>query len=204
MSLRSDRWRSIDKRSTILVNLMSTKTEATVDDLYRVPENGKAEIVNGELVLMSPTGGVPGRAAGEIFISLRDYERRVGGGYAFPDNVGFIVNLPHRRSFSPDAAFFKGELRGGKFLEGAPIFAVEVRSDDDYGPGAEIRMADKRADYFAAGTLVVWDVDVLREKVVRVFRAAQPDQPTLYVVGETAEAEPAIPGWTMAVKDLFT
>ncbi|MGH8605165.1 MAG: hypothetical protein ACREXR_20970 [Gammaproteobacteria bacterium] len=45
---------------------MSTKTEATVEDLYRVPENGKAEIVNGELVLMSPTGGVPGRASGEI------------------------------------------------------------------------------------------------------------------------------------------
>ena len=84
---------------------MSTKTEATVDDLYRVPENGKAEIVNGELVLMSPTGGVPGRAAGKIFISLDEYERRVGGGYAFPDNVGFIVNLPHRRSFSPDAAW---------------------------------------------------------------------------------------------------
>ena len=36
---------------------MSTKTQATIEDLYRVPENGKAEIVNGDLVLMSPTGG---------------------------------------------------------------------------------------------------------------------------------------------------
>src|SRR6266478_4078185 len=134
---------------------MSTKTEATIDDLYRVPENGKAEIVNGELVLMSPTGGIPGRTAGRIYRSLDDYERSVGGGYAFPDNVGFIVNLPNRRSFSPDAAFFKGELRGGLFLEGAPVFAVEVRSADYYGPAAEARMAQKRMDYFAAGTLVV-------------------------------------------------
>src|SRR5689334_21604203 len=86
---------------------MSTKTEATVDELYSVPEHGKAELVNGELVLMPPTGGVPGRAAGKIFISLSDYEQRVGGGYAFPDNVGFIVNLPNRRSFSPDTAFIK-------------------------------------------------------------------------------------------------
>ena len=182
---------------------MATKTEATVDDLYRVPESGKAEIVNGELVLMSPTGGVPGRAAGKIFISLHEYERRVRGGYAFPDNVGFIVKLPHRRSFSPDAAFFKGELRGGKFLEGAPVFAVEVRSDDDYGPAAEINMAAKRADYFAAGTLVVWDVDVLREKLIRVFRATGPNEATTYVVGDTAEAEPALPGWTFAVDALF-
>lgn len=182
---------------------MSTKTEATVDDLYRVPENGKAEIVNGELVLISPTGGVPGLAAGEIFISLHEYERRVGGGYAFPDNVGFIVNLPHRRSFSPDAGFFKGQLRGGKFLGGAPIFAVEVRSEDEYGPAAEVAMALKRADYFAAGTLFVWDVDVLREKVVRVFRGTQPDHPVTYLSGDTAEAEPALPGWTMAVNSLF-
>lgn len=52
---------------------MSTTTEATIEDLYRVPENGKAEIVNGELVLMSPTGFMPGRAGGEIYASLRDY-----------------------------------------------------------------------------------------------------------------------------------
>src|SRR6266496_828777 len=172
--------------------IMSTKTEATIDDLYRVPENGKAEIVNGELVLMSPAGGVPGRTAGNIYVSLHEYERRVGGGYAFPDNVGFIVNLPNRRSFSPDAAFFKGELRGGLFLEGAPVFAVEVRSAEDYGPAAERRLAQKRADYFAAGTLVVWDVDVLREKVVRVYRSPDLESPTFYRVGESAEAEPAL------------
>lgn len=183
---------------------MSTRTEATVDDLYRVPENGKAEIVNGELVLMSPTGGVPGRAGGKIYISLHAYEKRTGGGYAFPDNVGFIVNLPHRRSFSPDAAFFKGELRGGLFLEGAPIFAVEVRSTDDYGPTAELKMMQKRADYFAAGALVVWDVDVLREKLVRVYRASDPENPTVYRAGEIAEAEPALPGWTMTVNEIIT
>ena len=182
---------------------MSTKTEATVDDLYRVPDHGKAELVNGELVLMPPTGGVPGRAAGEIFISLREYKRRVGGGYAFPDNVGFIVNLPNRRSFSPDTAFYKGELRGGLFLEGAPVFAVEVRSSDDYGPAAEKKMAQKRADYFAAGTLVVWDVDVLREKVVRLYRATEPDSPTIYTREQAAEAEPALPGWSILVRQII-
>jgi Uma2 family endonuclease len=182
---------------------MSTKTEATVDDLYRVPENRKAELVNGELVLMSPTGGVPGRAAGKIYISLNEYEQRVGGGYAFPDNVGFLVNLPHRRSFSPDAAFYTGELRGGLFLEGAPVFAVEVRSEEDYGPAAEKRMAAKRADYFAAGTLVVWDVDVLREKVVRVYRSAEPNRSTTYKSEEAAEAEPALPGWSIVVREIF-
>jgi Uma2 family endonuclease len=183
---------------------MSTKTEATIEDLYHVPENGKAELVNGELILMSPTGGVPGRAGGRIYRSLDDYERQTKSGYAFPDNVGFIVNLPRRRSFSPDAAFYTGELKGGLFLEGAPVFAVEVRSEGDYGQRAERVMAQKRADYFAAGTLVVWDVDVLRERIVRVYRADDPESPMIYREGETAEAEPALSGWTMPVDDLLT
>lgn len=120
---------------------MSTKTEATIEDLYRVPENAKAEIVSGELVLMSPTGFMPGRAGGEIYASLRDYERRTMAGYALPDNVGFLVNLPNRRSFSPDAAFYTGQPTGGKFLDGAPVFAAEVRSENDYGDVAQQKMA---------------------------------------------------------------
>ncbi|HVF57554.1 MAG TPA: Uma2 family endonuclease [Pyrinomonadaceae bacterium] len=180
---------------------MSTKTEATIEDLYRI--DGKAEIVNGEIVLMAPTGFMPSHAGGEIFASLREYARRTRSGYAIPDNAGFIVNLPNRRSFSPDVAFYTGEPTAGKFMNSAPVFAVEVRSEGDYGPRMESRMAEKRADYFAAGTLVVWDVDVLKEKLVRVYRASEPERAQIYRRGEVAEAEPAVPGWTMPVDDLF-
>ena len=90
-----------------------------------------------------------------------------------------------------------------KFFNGAPVFAVEVRSENDYGPRAERQMAQKRADYFAAGTLVVWDVDLLSEDAVRVYRSSDPERTTIYRRGEIAEAEPAVPGWTMPVDDLF-
>src|SRR5207247_7194351 len=116
---------------------MKTTTPATVDDLYRVPEHGKAELVNGELVLMSPTGALPSRASGAIYISLRAHERAAGGGLAYPDNAAFLVNLSHRRSFSPDAAFHRGTKPTMKFVEGTPVFAAEVRSEGDYGPKAE-------------------------------------------------------------------
>lgn len=182
---------------------MSIKTGATIEDLYSLPDNCKAEIVNGKLLLMSPTGFLPGRAGGEIYASLRDYERLRKNGYALPDNVGFLVNLPHRRSFSPDAAFYTGKPTGGKFLNSAPVFAAEVRSENDYGDKAEEEMANKRRDYFAAGTLVVWDVDVLKDEEIRVYRATNPEQPQLYRRGEVAEAEPAVPGWSMPVDNLF-
>jgi Uma2 family endonuclease len=182
---------------------MSTKTEATIEDLYNVHEDGKAEIVDGELVLMSPTGDLPGSASSEIFVSLRDYARQTRLGRAYGDNLGFIVNLPNRKSFSPDAAFYVGPRTGGKFLQGAPIFAVEVRSEGDYGRMAEEQMARKRADYFAAGTVAVWDVDVLRDKVIRCYRVHDPEIPTVFHCGEIADAGPALPGWSMPVDDLF-
>lgn len=62
---------------------MSTRTEATIEDLYHVDEDGKAEIVNGELVLISPAGDLPGSAAGEIAISLRNYGRHTKVGRAY-------------------------------------------------------------------------------------------------------------------------
>jgi Uma2 family endonuclease len=180
---------------------MTTKVEATIEDLLKVKQ--KAEIVNGEIILMSPMGSLPGYAGDEIFSSLRQYSKREKYGRAVADNKAFVVNLPHRKSFSPDAAFYVGADSGMKFYQGAPVFAVEVRSEGDYGLRAEREIAAKRADYFAAGTLVVWDVDLLSENVVRVYRANERVNPTCYRRGEIAEAEPAVPGWTVSVNDLF-
>lgn len=181
---------------------MRTQAAATIEDLYQV--KGKAELVNGEIVHMPPTGGDSGYAGDEITASLRAYARERGLGLAIGDNKAFVASLPQRgvRTFSPDAAYHIGD-RTPKFYQGAPIFAVEVRSEGDYGPAAERDMAQKRADYFAAGTQVVWDVDVLRDKVVRVYRASDPENPTVYHPGEVAEAEPAVPAWSMPVDDLF-
>ena len=177
---------------------MSTKVEATIEDLYKV--EGKAELVNGEIVEMPGTGGLPHLAALKITMSLAAYKTTEG--FAFADNAVFVVNLPHRKSFSPDAGFYAGEITM-KFFQGAPVFAVEVRSENDYGLRAERAMAKKRADYFAAGTIVVWDVDLLSADVVRVYRGTDPETRTIYHRGEIAEAEPAVPGWMMAVDELF-
>ena len=173
---------------------------ATLDDLRRV--DGKAELVGGEIVRMTPAGGLHSYASRRIAESLGAYERQAAYGCAFVDNAGFVVDLPHRRSFSPDASFYLGNV-SQTLLVGAPVFAVEIRSEEDYGPVSERRMAAKRADYFAAGTLVVWDVDLKGDVVVRVFRVAEPHAPLVFTRGDLAHAEPAVPGWSMAVDDLF-
>ncbi len=182
---------------------MSTKARATIEDLYSLPDKGKAEIVDGEIVLMSPTGDMPNRAGGSIYVSLRQQEGRTPG-RAYPDNVGFRVHLPNRDSFSPDAAWHLGPTTGMKFLDGAPVFAVEVRSEYDYGAIAEQLMAAKRSDYFAARTQVVWDVDLLGIEVVKSYDANSPETPRIFSRGDIADAEPAVPGWRMSVDELFS
>jgi Uma2 family endonuclease len=176
------------------------QTEQLISELYKI--DGKAEIVDGRIVRMPPTGHIPGNAAESIFVRIREYAKRHGG-VAHGDNVAFLVDLPNRKSFCPDASYYTGPRTGMKFLSEAPVFAAEVRSEGDYGPRAEREMARKREDYFAAGTKVVWDVDLLSDDVVQVYRADSPDKPTIYHRGEMAEAEPAVPGWKFPVDELF-
>ena len=89
-----------------------------------------------------------------------------------------------------------------RFIDGAPTFAAEVRSENDYGPAAEAEMEAKRADYFQAGTLVVWDVDPLTETVA-CYRASAPDQSVVFRRGDVADAELVVPGWRMPVDEIF-
>ena len=176
---------------------------ATIEDLIQTPE--KAELIGGRIVKLMPTGRLPNRVAGNIYLSLRSIERQAGG-ESFTDNIGYVVPrlASGRSSFSPDVSFFGGPFSETpmKFLQGAPRLAVEVRSEGDDGPKAELEIAKKRADYFEAGTLVVWDVDPIAG-LIHSFRPHKPDAPTTYRFGQVADADPAVPGWRPTVDELF-
>ena len=86
----------VTRNDDVRIFRMPTKRVATVEDLYRFDGEGKAELVNGELVAVPPAGGLHGRATLKIAVSLYDYERRTKRGQALGDSVGFLVRLPNR------------------------------------------------------------------------------------------------------------
>jgi Uma2 family endonuclease len=180
------------------------RTAATPEDLRRV--GGKAELIAGRIVHLMPTGFRPGQIGGRIYRSLDDHVERTGRGVALPDNVGFVVPelSSGRQSFSPGVSYFLGPLPSDDmdFLAEPPTLAVEVRSKGEYGDAAEAETAAKRADYFEAGTALVWDVDP-KAKVVRAYRADAPHQSTTFGPGQVADAEPMIPGWRLALDPIF-
>lgn len=181
-----------------------TPARATIDDLFNT--EGKAELIGGRIVENMATGHYLGLVALEIAVSLHEWFRRERQGIVHAESVGYVVPelSSGRESFCPDLSYFNGPRPTNrmKFISGPPTLAVEVRSENGYGPAAEREMAAKRADYFEAGTKVVWDVDTVDE-VIHVYRCDNPDAPTTYGRGQTAEAEPAAPGWRAAVDDLF-
>ncbi len=171
---------------------MSTKVEATIEDLYKV--EGKAELVNGEIILMSPTGLRPSYCGrGNLYPHYAITGKSINWDGLSLTTPGLLWTCRIGNRLVQTLRFYSGEFTM-KFGKGAPIFAAEVRSDGDYGPRAERQMAQKRADYFAAGTLVVWDVDLLSEDVVRVYRASDPTAPNYLQTRSTRRSRTSAAG----------
>lgn len=174
---------------------------ATLEDLYKEP--GKAELIAGRIVQYMATEYKPHRVASKIFRSLDDYSTQIKMGEAFTDNMGFAIPelSSGRESFSPDAAYYSGPLPQNlmRFIEGPPTLAVEVRSEND----DDGEISDKRTDYFEAGTKVVWDVDPIAE-CIHKYLPSDPSRPVTYTRGQTADSEPAVPGWKVDVDWIFS
>jgi Uma2 family endonuclease len=182
----------------------TSQAVATLADLARV--EGKAELIGGRIVHFMASGLTPSQVAFLIARMLYDHVAATGRGIAFADGIGFVVPTLQsgRQSFSPDASYYFGPYPSNKmkFIQGPPTFAVEVRSEGDYGDAAEEEMAAKRADYFEAGTLVVWDVDPIG-RLIHKYARESPGPPTTFRAGEDADAEPALAGWRLGVDRVF-
>ena len=175
---------------------------ATIADLYRT--EGKAELIEGRIISYPPHGMASGEAKGNIFYSLYVHAEKIGEGEAYSTTLGYVIpRLPNgRESFCADTSYYCGPFPDDpwSFIYGSPTLAVEVRGEPDYGPVADAARADKREDYFQAGTLVVWDVDPSSETIT-AYRRHQPS--VIFRRGQIADAEPAVPGWRITVDEIF-
>lgn len=103
---------------------------------------------------------------------------------------------------APDVAFISwSRVPGGRIPEEpvpdlVPDLAVEVLSQTN----TPKEMARKRREYFKAGVRLVWMVDI-RERTVTVFTA--PDQSEVLNVAESLDCGAVLPGFTLALSELF-
>ena len=174
----------------------------TAEELFARPDDGRrCELVEGELIPMTPAGARHGAIAFRIARLLDEFVEAHDLGVGGAAEPGFILRREPDVVRAPDVAFVARTRIPAtgiptSYWPFAPDLAVEVVSPSD-------RLSDvhtKLADYFSAGTRLVWVVEP-ETRVVYAYRSLHDVQ----VIGEDDELDggDVLPGFRCALSRLF-
>ena len=153
----------------------------------------------GELLIMSPTGGETGARNAEVTMQLGVWAKRDGRGVVFDSSTGFL--LPNRAVRSPDAAWISHSrlpalTERRRFIALCPDFVLELRSPtDDLGI-----LQAKLCEYLENGASLGWliDPDVRR---VYVYR---PETPVECIENAVElSGDPELPGFVLDLREIW-
>lgn len=170
----------------------------TVEELVHHPR--ECELVNGEVRVMTPTGGTHGSVTARLTAAIAAFVYDRGVGEVFAAETGFILARDPDTVRAPDIAF----VRGGRippagfpgFVPLAPDLAVETVSPDDR-PGA---LRERVEQYLAAGIRIVWVVDPASRRVT-VHAAGHP--PHVVPPDGTLDGGDVLPGFSYQIARMF-
>ena len=172
----------------------------TVDELPDIPDC--YELVDGELIMMmSPAGWLHGHLVMKIGAVLGTYVEEKKLGMAFGEQTGFILTRNPDTVRAPDAAFVREariprERSLTDYFPGAPDLAVEVLSPSNRASA----MKRKLAQYFDAGTRLVWVVDP-KTRLMTVHAPGR--KPAILHETDTLDGEDVLPGFHYSIAKLF-
>ena len=178
-----------------------THKPVTAEELLLMPNDVRRELVEGEVRETAPAGFIHGRIAMNFSAPLDLYVRERELGIVLAAETGFKISSNPDTVRAPDAAFVRRERVeevGGVegYWPGAPDLAVEVVSPNDSYAGVE----EKVAAWLGAGTRAVVVVEP-RTRTVTV-RSSRTEIRVL-TDGDVLDVGDVVPGWTMAVADVF-
>lgn len=161
----------------------------------------RRELVRGEVRVTMPAGARHGRLAARIGGMLFEHERKAGCGVAYGAETGFVLSRDPDTVRAPDAAFVSNERFEAvgdteKFWPGAPDFAVEVVSPDD----SFHHVQEKALEWISVGCVAVLVIDP-DERTATVYRSG--GHAHVHGESETLELGDAVPGFSLAVAELF-
>lgn len=180
---------------------MVAARQVTVEEFESMPLEGQWELIDGELVEVTPASDEPSSTGMTIGFLLLQHVRPEGLGRVYGADGGFVLFPDRDTVLVPDVSFVSADRapQGAarkKIPRLAPDLAVEVLSPSD-------RMADvlaKIALYLDAGVRLVWLVDP-SSQTVTIFR---PDaMPTKLGAADMLDGDAVLPGFTVPVAEIF-
>lgn len=175
------------------------------DELMRLDSDKNFEVIDGELVEMSPVGAVHHIIAGNIYLILALFIRTHALGWVFMDGLIYLLDSEGKRlrgALVPDVSFIrKGAVPKDwdmkRPLPGAPALAVEVLSPDD-DPDKLLKRVRK---YLQFGSEQVWVVYPDAQEVHQYRRGA--DTIRVYTGADAMEVDDLFPGLTLTLNEIF-
>jgi Uma2 family endonuclease len=158
------------------------------------------ELVRGVLRISEPPNAVHGWLATRIASRLIIFVEQHRLGVVMVE-TGYILQRNPDTVRGPDVSFVSATRMPPtqipeRYIEGAPDLAVEILSPNDRWRDVE----EKLADYFAAGTRLVWLVDPRQRRVV----VRHPDRaPRIIDANGALDGEDVVPGFRCALGEIF-
>ena len=160
---------------------------------------------NGELIIMSPTGGTAGRKNRRLTQQIGIWTDRDGTGEAFDSSTTFV--LPNGARRSPDVSWIKLErwnqltdAQQDGFPPIAPDFVIELVSPSDLKNQRYEDLQGKMQEYLDNGVKLGWLMEP-KGKTVEIYRAGQPVE--VLNNPQTLSGEDILPGFILDLTDIF-
>ena len=169
----------------------------TAEEFWAECKLKRAELADGEVIEKAPVGEAHGYVAGNILAILREWARSRNAGRAYVES-GYVLGEGLVRA--PDMSFVAADRLTSprptlRLFNGAPTLAVEVVSPGDLAGEVEAKVRE----YLTAGVSMVWVV----YPEVRAVTVRTPDDARAYGGDETISGEPVLPGFEVALSEIF-
>ena len=175
----------------------------TVEDYERLPEEGlyRLELDRGQVV-REPRPGLDHQwLTARLIGRLLRYAEDAGG--MVLTEAGFVLSDDPATVRIPDVAYVSDDrLPDGGVPQGmgrmAPDLAVEIITPSNTASGMEAKLVD----YLDAGVRMVWLIYPARRHIT-VYRAGPDTGIERLIAGATLDGGAVLPGFRLALKDIF-
>ncbi len=180
---------------------MSTGTLVTAEDLLDMPGDLRCELVEGEVVELSPTKAPHGIVSSKIDRLIGSFVEEHRLGVTGTAEVGYVLRRDPDTVRAPDVSFVSRKRIPAdgipdSYWPFAPDLAVEVVSPSD---GIE-DLISKVGEYLSAGSRLVWVVSPRTQSVTAYLPNGEA---RLLRADDTLDGGEVLPGFSVPVRELF-
>ena len=189
----------------LVVNFSPLATKVSDEEFAELcqlnPELQFERTSEGELVIVSPTGGRTGRRNAKLTVAFGVWAEKDGTGQSFDSST--LFTLPNSAKRSPDLSWVRNERWNAlspkeqdEFPPLCPDFVVELRSRTD----SLKTQKEKMEEYISNGAELGWLIDPL-ERMVHVYRAGA--APEILEDPKEVSGEPLLKGFVLDLQSIW-